>query len=240
MKKIIMLIMAVFFVSTSAYAGTFYVQDIPGLQSSVDNALSNTTTGKARAYDSRGNKYRVQLTSQGGNCRVGVVIASNGDTASSSICVPGSRRVQNSVSMRQVQPRVRYATNQRQRSVEQQILTHGYATSMQENADVGAQYALRGYENAPYQDRQLTRVNHNGVHNMSPTEFDEYKRREDWLRKDEMVTTNVNKSAAEAAVGWTSGGYNRGYNQERYPGEHQIEKLDDWVDLANKVSRMWN
>lgn len=225
MKVTIMIVAISLLGSISAHAGTFFVQDVPGLQASVDSALAGTTTGKARARDAQGNVYRVQVTSQSNNCRSGVVISSRGDTAQSSICKRASQR--------------RSSVRTHQSTVQQQMLSQGYAKSMSSKyVDIGPQYALRGYENAPYQDRVQTHVDLNNLHNMSYEDAKKYMAIEKLRRDDEMYTTRINKSAASAATAWTSGAYNRGYSQESYPGQHTAQRVNDWIDIANRISNI--
>jgi len=218
MKKIAF---TVFFslVCSVVNAGTFYVQDVPGLQSSVDNALARTQTGRATAFDARGNKYRVHLVEQGGGCRTGVVIDSNGNTAQSSIC--RQRRINNS--LRTVVSKRMTPAQQMQysRNVIPTPSRQSYAGWFKE--EPGLQYDLRGNPNAPFMNVDSLNANLNDVYAMSDEQFARYQARVNWVN-DHVVpqTARNDREYARNAQTWMGD-----TNQDRYSTQETLGRNFD-------------
>lgn len=70
----------------------------------------------------------------------------------------------------------------------------------------GQQFGLRGYPNAPHQRVQPLVVNQNDIYNMSPAQFNEYKKRVDWATGYNSRLIRNDQQAANAAKNWTNGG----------------------------------
>ena len=73
---------------------------------------------------------------------------------------------------------------------------------------MGQQFGLRGYPNAPHQRVQPLTVNQNDMYNMSPQQFNEYKKRVDWATSYNSRLIRNDQQAANAAKAWTNGGNN--------------------------------
>lgn len=82
----------------------------------------------------------------------------------------------------------------------------------------GLQYGLRGNPNAPYQSVQSLYVDQNVIYAMTPSQFNEYKRRLDWATNYNGHLIRNDQQAANAAKAWVNepnNYYNNGTNQIR-------------------------
>jgi hypothetical protein len=199
----------------------FTVQEGTSLRHVVDDALLRCPTNVADLRDPQsGQAYRLTMTNWQGSCRSGTLTARGGDTAPVSVCRQGNAA-----------PGTGYSGMMPQ-SREQQMLTQRFGRSLSDTT-VGAQYGLRGNPNAPHQRIQPLIVDQNAMYQMSPAQFEEYRRRLDWANDYHGRVIQNDRSAAEAAVRWTSGGYNNSYRQQQIPNAVQD-------GIANTIRRGFN
>jgi len=99
----------------------------------------------------------------------------------------------------------------------------------------GAQYGLRGYPNAPHQRVQPLYVDQNVIYNMSPAQFNEYKKRINWATDYNRKLIRNDVAAANAAKSWT--GSTNSYHNDNFGRTVNSATRTFSNELSNTVNR---